>query len=341
MNLKNLSALSKTHKFLLGKLKDKRTFQIYKKFEDYLKINENLIVAVSGGPDSLALSFLTKIYSIKKSINVKYFIVDHQLRKNSKTEANFVKKKLKDFSINLNILTWYGKKPTKNLQSLARNKRYSLLTRQAKKYKIKNILLGHHLDDLFENFFIRILRGSGLNGLVSLDKKIQNNKVNLIRPLLDFDKKDLIYITNYIFGSYVKDPSNENDKFKRVKIRNFLKQLKDEGLDRKKFILTINNLKYANETIKFYTKKNLEENVSFLEKKKSVILNHDFFCHPNEVVFRSITEIIKFIGKKYYPVRGSKISRIIKLVEEKASFKVTLGRCLIKRIDQSIIVTKE
>ena len=84
MNLKNLSALSKTHKFLLGKLKDKRTFQIYKKFEDYLKINENLIVAVSGGPDSLALSFLTKIYSIKKSINVKYFIVDHQLRKNSK-----------------------------------------------------------------------------------------------------------------------------------------------------------------------------------------------------------------------------------------------------------------
>ena len=112
-------------------------------------------------------------------------------------------------------------------------------------------------------------------------------------------------------------------------------------MDKNKFFLKIKNLKFDNENIKFYTKKNLEENVSFLEKKKTVILNHNFFCHPNEIVFRSITEIIKIIGKKYYPVRGSKISRIIKLVEEKTSFKVTLGRCLIKRIDQSIIVTKE
>ena len=341
MNLKNLSALSKTHKFLLGKLKDKRTFQIYKKFEDYLKINENLIVAVSGGPDSLALSFLTKIYSIKKSINVRYFIVDHQLRKNSKLEANFVKKKLKDFSINLNILTWYGKKPTKNLQSLARNKRYSLLSKQAKKYKIKNILLGHHLDDLFENFFIRILRGSGLNGLVSLDKKIQNNKVNLIRPLLDFDKKDLIYISNYIFGSYVKDPSNENDKFKRVKIRNFLKQLEEEGLDRNKFILTINNLKYANETIKFYTKKNLEENVTILKKKQYAILKENFFSQSEEVIFRSFGEVIKIIGKKYYAVRKKKIDKIIDLVKSKSSFKVTLGGCVIKKVNETIILSKE
>ena len=341
MNLKNLSALSKTHKFLLGKLKDKRTFRIYKKFEAYLNINENLIVAVSGGPDSLALSFLTKIYSIRKSVNVRYFIVDHQLRENSKLEVNFVKKRLKDFSINLNILTWYGKKPTKNLQSLARNKRYSLLTRQAKKYKIKNILLGHHLDDLFENFFIRILRGSGLNGLVSLDKKIQNNKVNLIRPLLNFDKKDLIYLSEYVFGWYIKDPSNKDDKFKRVKIRNLLKQLELEGLDKNKFLLTIKNLKSSNETIKFYTKKNLLENITFLEKKRSVILKDAFFKNSAEVVFRSFSEVIKFVGKKYYPSRGKKIENIIKLINSKPAFKTTLGGCIIKKISLTVIVSKE
>ena len=76
----------------------------------------------------------------------------------------------------------------------------------AKKYGIQNILLGHHLDDLFENFFIRILRGSGLKGLISLDKETHKNQVNLIRPLIKIDKKDLIYISNYIFGSYIKDP---------------------------------------------------------------------------------------------------------------------------------------
>ena len=65
MSLKSLNVSKKTHKFLLDKLKDSRTLKIYKKFEGELGINKNFIVAVSGGPDSLALSFLSKIYSIK------------------------------------------------------------------------------------------------------------------------------------------------------------------------------------------------------------------------------------------------------------------------------------
>ena len=341
MSLKNLSAANKTHKLILTKLKDKRTLQIYKKFESNLTTNDNFIVAVSGGPDSLALSFLSKIYSIKKSLNVKYFIVDHKLRKNSTLEAKQVQKQLKNFSINLNILTWNGAKPKNNIQSIARNKRYELLIDRAKKLKIQNVLVGHHLDDLFENFFIRILRGSGLNGLVSLDKETQKKDINLIRPLINFDKKDLIYISNYIFGSYVEDPSNEDDKFKRIKVRNFLKQLALEGLDRKKFLLTIKNLKFANENIKFYVKKNFEENVTILKKNENVILKENFFSQSNEVVFRTFTEVIKVVGKKYYPVRGKKIDKILQLIDAKSSFKVTLGGCVIKRVNRTVILSKE
>ena len=149
MSLRNLSVLSKTHKFLLDKLKDKRTLQIYKKFENYLNLNENFVVAVSGGPDSLALSFLAKIYSIKKFLKVKYFIIDHKLRKNSTQEAKHVQKQLKKLSIKLDILTWNGTKPKKNIQSIARDNRYRLLINHTKKLKMKNILLGHHLTDLF------------------------------------------------------------------------------------------------------------------------------------------------------------------------------------------------
>ena len=333
MSPKNLNVSKKTHKFLLNKLKDKRILQIYKKFESDLVINKNFIVAVSGGPDSLALSFLAKIFSIKKFLKVKYFTVDHKLRKKSTSEARYVQKLLKNYSINLNILTWNGIKPKKNIQSVARDKRYELLINKAKKYKIKNILLGHHLDDLFENFFIRILRGSGLNGLISLDKEIQKNEVNLIRPLINVDKKDLIYISNNIFGSYIKDPSNEDDKYKRVKVRNFLTQLSLEGLDRNKFFLTIKNLKIANENIKFYVKKNLEENVTILQKNESAILKESFFFQSNEVVFRSLVEIIQIIGKKYYPVRGKKIDKIIQLINFTSSFKVTLGGCIIKKVN--------
>jgi tRNA(Ile)-lysidine synthase len=341
MSPKNLNASKKTHKFLIDKLKDKRILQIYKKFESDLILNNNFIVAVSGGPDSLALSFLAKIYSIKNSLDIKYFTVDHKLRKNSTLEARNVKKQLKKFFININILTWNGYKPKKNIQSIARDKRYELLINKAKKFKIKNILIGHHLDDLFENFFIRILRGSGLKGLISLGIETQKNNINLMRPLINVDKNDLVYISNYVFGSFVEDPSNKNDKFKRVKIRNFLNQLSLEGLDRKKFFLTIKNLKIANKNIEFYTIKNLKENTIIFEKKDIAILKEDFFLQSNEVVFRSFAEVIKIIGKKYYSARGKKIDKIIDLVKTKSLFKVTLGGCVIKKVNGTVLFSKE
>ena len=341
MSLKNLNVQNKTHKFLLDKLKDKRTLRIYKKFEKNLRIKKSAIVAVSGGPDSLALSFLTKIYSLKKSLNVKYFLVDHRLRKNSTIEAKNIQKNLKNFSINLNILTWKGSKPQKNVQSISRDKRYELLIKIANELKIKNILLGHHLDDLFENFFIRILRGSGLNGLVSLDRETQRDKVNLIRPLIELNKNDLVYLSNHVFGSYVNDPSNENDKFKRVKVRNFIKQLGLEGLDKNKLLLTVRNLKLANENIKYYVKKNLKKNLTILPIKDNIILKKNFFLQSDEVVFRSFTEVLKIIGKKYYPVRGKKIDKILQSIKAKSSFKLTLGGCVIKKVNDTIIVSKE
>jgi|TARA_B100001057_G_scaffold353407_1_gene355257 tRNA(Ile)-lysidine synthase len=340
MSPKNLIVKNKTHKLLLNKLKNKKILNIYKKFESNLNINENFIVAVSGGPDSLALAFLSKIYSIKKKLDIKYYIIDHGLRKNSASEAKYVQNKLKSFSINLNILKWSGSKPKRNIQSIARNKRYKLLIEKSKELRIKNVLTGHQLDDLFENFFIRILRGSGLNGLISLDQKIHYKKINIIRPLIYFNKEDLIYIAELVFKSYIIDPFNEDDKFKRVRIRNFLKQLKSEGFDREKFILTIKNLKIANESIKFYTEKNLKNNISFL-KNKSVVIKENFFSNSEEVVFRSITKIIQFVGKRHYPSRGKKVEKVINMLNSKSPFKITLGGCIIMKFSKTIIITKE
>ena len=77
-----------------------------------------------------------------------------------------------------------------------------------------------------------------LKGLVSLDKETQRDKINLIRPLLEINKNDLVIFKKLFFGSFVNDPSNENDKFKRVKVRNFINQLSSEGLDKNKLFLT-------------------------------------------------------------------------------------------------------
>ena len=341
MSPKNLNASNKTHKFLLKKLKDKKTLKIYKKFEKGFNLNENFIVAVSGGPDSLALSFLTKIYSLNKNLNVKYFIVDHKLRNNSTKEAKFVKLLLKKISVKLEVLTWFGKKPKSNIQSVARNKRYKLLINNAKKLKINNILLGHHKDDQIENFFIRILRGSGLNGMISFDEISKHQNINFIRPLLRFSKKDLENISTKVFETFIKDPSNKNNEFKRVKIRNFINNLEFEGLDKDKFNLTIKNLKFANESIKFFVEKNLDKNSTIINSNNQIILNKNFFNKPEEVVFRSLTEVIRIVGKKYYPARGKKIDKIIDQIKKNKFVKLTLGNCILKKVNSTILVSKE
>ena len=160
-----------------------------------------------------------------------------------------------------------------------------LMINKAKKLKINNILLGHHKDDLIENFFIRILRGSGLNGMVSFDQRTNLQNINLIRPLLKFSKENLEHITKKVFKNYVEDPSNKNDKFKRVKIRNFIKNLELEGLDNDKLNLTIKNLKFANESIKYFVEKNLKDNSTILNINKFVILNKNFFSSTRRSSF--------------------------------------------------------
>ena len=341
MSLKNLSVKNKIHKEYIVKLNNPRVNEIYKKFENSFKLDKNFIVAVSGGADSLALAFLTKLFALKNNLNPKYYIVDHKLRKESTSEALKVKKILNSLNISSKILTIKGKKPQNRIQSFAREKRYDLLFSECKKFKINNLILGHHMDDTLENFFLRMARGSGLKGLVSLGEKTQIQNINLIRPLIKFDKKDLLFLSKFIFNFYVDDPSNYDPKFNRIKIRNFISQLKSTGFDKKKFQLTLENLKRSDKTIRFYVEKNKKINSIMKSKKKELILKRDFFDNSYEVVFRSLSDLIHFIGKKQNAVRGKKIDNILDKIKNKRLFKETLGGCVIKMVNQTVILTKE
>ena len=341
MSLKNLSVKIKIPKLLQKKIDNKRIKRIYTEFEKSTNVNKDFIVAVSGGPDSLALSFLAKIYSIRKNLNAKFVIVDHKLRPESTKEAKFVQKILKEVFIKSEIVSWKGKKPFRNTQSLARNKRYELLFSFCNRFKIKNIFLGHHQDDLFENFFIRLLRGSGLKGLVSLDKEAEINDKILLRPLLKQKKDDLIFISKYVFNYYVQDPTNNDVKYQRIRIRKLIGELKKNGLDKNKFLKTINNLKNSNEVVNFYVSENLNRNTYFSNKKKQLILNKSFFQQPHEVVFRALSESIRLIGKKYYSVRGKKLDKLINDIDNNQSFRSTLGGCLIEKVSKTVIISKE
>ena len=341
MSLKNLSAKNKIPNQYKIKLNNRRVNQIYKKFENSFKIDTNFVVAVSGGADSLALAFLTKLFAFKNNLNPKYYIVDHKLRKESTREAHKVKKILNSLNINSEILTVRGKKPQIRIQSFAREKRYNLLFTKCKRFKMNNLILGHHMDDRIENFFLRMIRGSGLKGLVSLGESTQIQNINLIRPLIKFDKKDLLFISKFVFNFYINDPSNYDPKFNRIKIRNFIEQLKSIGLSKIKFQLTMENLKRSDQTIRFYVERNKKINAIRNRGKKDLFLKEDFFDNSYEVVFRSLSDLIHFVGKKQNSVRGKKIDYILKKIKNKTLFKETLGGCVIKMVNHTVILRKE
>ena len=347
MKKKSLSAKKTIHKPLLNHLNNNRVKKVFNGFKNYLdkfiKEKDKIGVAISGGPDSLALVFLAKCYFLKNKLDAKFFIVDHKIRKESSKEAKLVRLFLKKFHINCEILNWYGKKPHSNIQGIARNKRYDLLKNACKKNDIKHLLIGHHIDDLYENFFIRLLRGSGLKGLSSFGETIREEESNIIilRPLIKFEKKHLIYISKNVFKFFIEDPSNQNLNFQRSRIRKLIFDLNKEGLDKKKLDLTIRNLKSSNNSINFYVTKNIQDNAKFFKKENTYILNKFFFNQSQEVIFRSFSTVLKKISNRYYPPRGKSISDSILKINSTKYKKFTLGGCYVEKINETILITKE
>ncbi len=319
--------------------------EFYKKFKPiiYENIkNNSFALAVSGGSDSLSLAYLSKLYSLEQKNKMHVLIVDHQLRKESKKESLKVKSILKRKKIESTILKWRGKVPKSNIQKNARNIRYNLISEYCFKNGIKYLVTAHHLDDQIENFFIRLFRGSGLTGLSSMPESfIFNNDLKIVRPFLGFKKKDLKYVTLNFFKTYISDPSNDNNKFLRVRIRKYRKNMEKEGLDTSKIIKTVNNLLSANKAINFYKNKSLNKHTSFISKNKCLINNKIFSEEADEIVFKSFSDILSLVSGTYYPPRSKKVINLINRVKKNNYNKSTLGGCVIEKKDSFITILKE
>jgi tRNA(Ile)-lysidine synthase len=314
----------------------KKSFESFKDLSDiFLKFKNKLdylgkrkyTVAVSGGPDSLALVALTKAYSSIKKTDFHYVLVDHNIRKNSAKEAKQVNSLLKKNKINLKIIV-NKKNITRNIQGLARSTRYEILSNYCKKNKINTLLTAHNLEDQVETFFIRLSRGSGLKGLSSMNpiSKI-DNKLSLYRPLLDTKKKFLIKISKVFFGKYFKDPSNKNLKYLRTKIRNLKKPLEKSGIEYEQIIKSINNLASSKATLDEYFKKIFKDVIK--KNKKEISINFKKFKkHNKEIKIALINESIKKLKKNYYNPRSKKVENLIKNIEKSNFKKSTLSGCV-------------
>ena len=339
MKRKDLNAVKLKHIFN----QDKKISAIYLKLKSILskyKQNNSFAVAVSGGPDSMALAFLSKLLMDQTKYRIHFVLVDHRLRKNSKKEALKVKNILKKKGINLTVLT-NSQKINKNIQKNARDLRYDLLIKFCKRHKVKSLLTAHHKDDQVETFLIRLSRGSGVEGLSSMSQSTNlKYGIKLIRPFLELNKYDLQYISNKVFKKTIKDPSNKNKKFLRTNIRELSRTLENKGLNFDQIIRSIKNISSTKEAINFYVNRSLKKFVKF--KKKETILDLKMFRkEPQEVKFKIINRIVKNRASSYYPPRSQKVLNLINRFEAKDPKKCTLGGCIFERKKNLLHVTRE
>ncbi len=343
MKRKNLAVKNKVKKSKLTK--DTKIVKIYSKFEKIILKNvkkKSFALAVSGGADSLCLAYLGKLYSFKFENKIHVLIVDHKLRKASSKEALKVSKILKKKGITSKVLVWKGKIPKRNIQNDARKMRYSLMSKYCERNKIEYLITAHHLDDQIENFFIRLFRGSGLTGLSSMSESFNyNNNLKIIRPFLSFKKMDLHNITLQYFKNFISDPSNEDEKYLRVRVRKIRNSMEKEGLDTSKIINTINNLFSAHKALSYYKNIALHKHVSFLSKNKCQISEKIFTQEAGEIIFKSFSDIFSLISGKYYPPRSKKIINLINRLKKNVLSKSTLGGCIIEKKGSVIFVFKE
>ena len=183
-----------------------------------------IAVAVSGGPDSLALTLLASRWAKSRGGRVIGLTVDHGLRRASAEEARQTGLWLKNHGIEHHRLTWTGPKPTTGLQQRARTARYDLLAGWCRQAGILHLLTAHHRQDQAETLALRKARQSGANGLAGMAAIRELQGLRLLRPFLDVDKNRLTATLGQLGQRWIDDPSNRHLDFTRNRLRH-------DGLD--------------------------------------------------------------------------------------------------------------
>jgi tRNA(Ile)-lysidine synthase len=196
---------------------------------------QRALLAVSGGPDSVALMRLAAKWLAEggASTGAMFFVatVDHGLRAESRAEAEATARWAEALALPHQILIWQGAKPRSRIQERARAARYALLHGHARTLGAGYLLTAHHADDQAETILFRLMRGSGIAGLSGMLSMIKQDDVVLYRPLLNIPKKALVDYCEASAQPYVRDPSNENFAFARTWLRALLPPLDEAGLD--------------------------------------------------------------------------------------------------------------
>ena len=210
-----------------------------------------IVLAVSGGPDSIALMWLAARWrrALTRGPRLIAVTVDHGLRAEAAREARDVKRLARTLDLPHRTMRWTGAKPKTGLPAAARNARYRLLAQAARASGATHILTAHTRDDQAETLLMRLVRGSGIAGLAAMARVTERDGVLLARPFLNVSKSQLVATLKRAKLGFADDPTNRDPHFTRPRIRAVMPVLAAEGGDARNLARLASRLARANAAV--------------------------------------------------------------------------------------------
>ncbi|BAM87299.1 tRNA(Ile)-lysidine synthase [Bradyrhizobium oligotrophicum S58] len=210
-----------------------------------------LVLAISGGPDSMALMWLAARWrsTLESGPRLVAVTVDHGLRRESAREARMVKEVAGRLGIPHRTVRWRDAKPEAGIPEAARLARYRLLARAARQAGASHVATAHTRDDQAETVLMRLLRGSGIVGLAAMAAISEREGLLLARPLLELPKARLVATLRSADVPFADDPTNRDPAFTRPRLRALMPALAAEGGDSRTLATLAGRLGRANAAI--------------------------------------------------------------------------------------------
>jgi len=298
-----------------------------------------IVLAVSGGPDSLALLWLAARWrnARKHGPDLIAVTIDHGLRAESAREAREVKRVAGTLGVPHSTLRWSGTKPATGVPAAARQARYRLLAEAAGKHGASHVFTAHTLDDQAETVLMRMARGSGLAGLAAMTRETDRDGIRLARPLLDVPKARLLATLAKAGLGFASDPGNTDPRFARARLRALLPSLAAEGCDARNLARLASRLGRANAAIEAMV--DGAERVLAARDPSHTDLPVSFFAAlPEEVRLRLLHRRLNAVGHEG-PAALRKVEALLASLDDALAETGSADRRTVKRTLAGAVVS--
>jgi tRNA(Ile)-lysidine synthase len=272
-------------------------------------------VAVSGGGDSLALMHLLARWAARTGRAAPIVLtVDHGLRDGSAADARKVLRWAKAAQLKAQALTWTGPRPSADIEAEAREVRYRLMGAAMRKHGIAALCVAHSEDDQAETFLLRLMRGSGLDGLSAMRPLAPFplpgfREHGILRPLLAIPRAELRPFLETLGQPWLEDSMNAEDRFARIRLRKLLPALAEAGVTPARIAAAATHLSRAREALEIVTAAVLARATHPVEGGFHID-SRALTAAPREIGLRALSQLLMQVSGQAYRPRFERLERL-------------------------------